>query len=263
MPKSWHDRHSANKIEEESMKEFYRSIVADKKPYFMRYIYPALMKQYNTYIKNTERNALREFQMTISELRKLPWGELSDRQRDFLRYYDYRMPVGIGDCVMNKICRRFEKEFDGYIGKHNSSVKFDYRFMRGDSAYSASQYSAIKKLYDDYNKRLRNYSIFADYERVDECDSLVEMSIINDDFRRECNIVCPNKDVLCNIVLDICYKRNSTKKFVWSICGREIIHNLLIKNNNTISFPIIDKNGDIDFGGEKFSVSTKMIGVME
>lgn len=69
MPRTWHDRHAANKIEDDELRDFYRSIVADKKPYFMRYIYPALMKQYNQYIKNTNRNCLREFQMTVDELR--------------------------------------------------------------------------------------------------------------------------------------------------------------------------------------------------
>lgn len=263
MPRTWHDRHSVNKLEDDAEREFYRKIVADKKPYFMRYIYPTLMKQYNTYIKNTDRNALREFQMTVSEMKKLPYESLTDRQKDFLRYFDYRMPVGVGDCVMNKICRRFENEFDGYINKHNMSVKFDYTIMRNNADYSNSQFNAIKKLYDDFNKRLRNYAIFADYERIDDCDSSKEMSAMNDEFRKECSIICQNEDSLCNIILDICYTRSSTKRFAWSMCGHNIIHNLLLKNNNTISFPVIDCNGDIYYCGERFSVISKRIEVTE
>lgn len=263
MPRTWHDRHAANKIEDEIDRDFYRSIVADRKPYFMRYIYPALMKQYNTYIKNTDRNALREFQMTVDEMKKLPYEELTDRQKDFLRYFDYRMPVGVGDCVMNKICRRFEDEFDGYIGKHNAAVKFDYTIMRSNADYSNSQFNAIKKLYEDFNKRLRNYAIFADYERVDECDSFKELSIMNEEFRKECNIICQNKDSLCNIILDMCYTKSSTKRFAWSMCGSDIIHNLLSKHNNTISFPVIDHNGDIHYCGERFSVISKKLEVTE
>lgn len=263
MPRTWHDRHAVNKIEDETERDFYRSVVAERKPYFMRYIYPALMKQYNTYIKNTDRNALREFQMTVSEMKKLPYEELTDRQKDFLKYFDYRMPVGVGDCVMNKICRRFEDEFDGYVGKHNTMVKFDYTIMRSDADYSSSQFNAIKKLYEDFNKRLRNYAIFADYERVDECDSFKEMSIMNDEFRKECNIICQNKDSLCNIILDMCYTKSSTKRFVWSMCGSDIIHNLLSKNNNTISFPSIDHSGDIHYCGERFSVISKKLEVTE
>lgn len=263
MPKSWHDRHAANKIENEQERDFYRSIVADKKPYFMRYIYPALMRQYNTYIKNTNRNALREFQMTVDDLKKIPHNELTDRQKDFLRYYNYRMPVGVNDCIMNKICRRFEDEFDGYIAKHNTDVKFDYTIMRGDADYSNSQFNAIKRLYDDFNKRLRDYAVFVCYERVDECDSFMEMSVMNDGFKRECDIICQNKESLCNIILDLCYTKSSTKRFAWSMCGQDIIHNLLSKNNNTISFPVIDQEGDVEYCGERFSVISKQIEVNE
>lgn len=263
MPKSWHDRHTVNKIEDDNIKSFYRSIVADKKPYFMRYIYPALMKQYNTYIKNTNRNALREFQMTVDEMMAMPFEELSDRQRDFLRYYSYRMPVGTGNCIMNKICRRFEDEFDGYIGKHNASVKFDYTIMKSNVEYSSSQFYAVKKLYDDYNKRLQSYMVFADYERVDECDSISEISTMNEDFRKECAAICPNEQSLCDIILDICYTKNSTKKFAWSMCGHNIIHNLLEKNNQIISFPTIDSTGDIKYCGERYVMKSKRIEVDE
>ena len=263
MPRDWHDRHAVNKIEDVAKRDLYRSIVADKKPYFMRYIYPSLMKQYNTFVKNTDRNALREFQMTVSELRSLPYEKLTERQREFLRYYDYRMPVGTSDCIMNKICRRFEEEFDGYIGKHNASVKFDYSIMRSDADYTASQVNAIKKLYDDYNKRLVSYSVFADYERVDECDAFATLSIMNEEFRKECSKVCPNKYALCNILLDICYKRSSTKRFAWSMCGNEIIHNLLLHNNNRISYPVMSDDGNIEFGGNKFVIKSKILEVNE
>ena len=263
MPKSWHDRHTVNKIEDDDTKRFYRSIVADKKPYFMRYIYPSLMKQYNTYIKNTNRNALREFQMTVDGMMSMPFENLSERQRDFLRYYSYRMPVGVGNCIMNKICRRFEQEFDGHIGRHNASVKFDYTIMKSGNEYSTSQFYAVKRLYEDYNKRLQNYMVFADYERVDECDSIFEISTMNSDFRRECSSVCPSEQTLCDIILDICYSKNSTKKFAWSMCGETIINNLLSKNNFAISFPVIDANGDISYSGEQYSLKTKTIEVNE
>ena len=156
MPKSWHDIHTVNKIEDDADKGFYRSIVADKKQYFMKYIYPALMKQYNTYIKNTNRNALREFQMTVDEMMAIPTDRLSERQKDFLRYYNYRMPVGVGDCVMNKICRRFEEEFDGFIKQCVNNQSFDYRIIKRDAEDTPRQYTAIKRLYEVYRKRAIN-----------------------------------------------------------------------------------------------------------
>lgn len=254
MPRLWYDRHAANKSEGDA--KFQRNIVADKKPYFMRYIYPMLSKQYNTYIKNTDKNALREFQMTVAELKAIPKSDLTERQEEFLRYYDFRLPVGINPCVMNKICWRFEDEFDGHIGKHNSAIKFDYSIMRSEDEYTTKQFNSIKRLYDDYNKRLVNYAIFADYERIDDCDSFATLSVMNDEFRKECYKICPNASMLCNIILDICYTRSSTKRFAWNMCGSEIIHNLLIKNDNKISYPTLDCDGDIEFCGNKFIVET-------
>ena len=254
MPKEWHNRHSVNTIEDADKRRFYLKLVADKKPYFMRLIYPALMKQYNTYIKNTNKNAMREFQMSVDELLALPSEELTSRQRDFLRYYHSRMPVGDNDCVMNRICRRFENEFDSYLSRHNAGVAFDYTIMKSGTAYSKTQYNAILKLYESYNKRLRSYAVFANYERVDEYDTFSRMYEMKTEFIEECTKICQNKFALCDIVLDICYKRSSTKRFAWEICGEEIIHNLLVRNNGEITYPTLDNNGDIFFAGNRFSI---------
>lgn len=262
MPKEWYDRHSANAIDDPVKRKFYQSIVADKKPYFMRIIYPALMRQYNTYIKNTNKNAMREFHMTIEELTNIPEERRTERQREFLHYYDMKMPVGIHDCVMNRICRMIENEFDGYLGRHNAVTRFDYTILKSDAEYTQSQYNAVLKLYETYNRRLKNYAVFASYERVDEYESFSRMEEMRAEFEQDCDEACPNRASLCNIVLDICYRKSSTKRFAWEMCGDEIIRNLLAKNNYTISFPSIDANGDIAFCGEHFSLQRKEIGGM-
>lgn len=260
MPREWHDRHAVNTIEDADTRRYYLRLVADKKPYFMRIIYPALMKQYNTYIKNTNKNAMREFGMTVDELSGIPEENRTERQRDFLRYYSSRMPVGNNDCVMNQICRRFESEFDGYVGRHNAETDFDYAIMKSGTEYSRTQFSAISKLYEEYNKRLRNYVVFANCERVDEYDTFSRMQEMRTEFEQECARVCPNRFTLCDIVLDICYKKSSTKRFAWEMCGAEIIHNLLSKNGGVIAYPTLDANGEIYFGGNRFTVKQTEIG---
>uniref|UniRef100_UPI0018AB6E68 RNA dependent RNA polymerase n=1 Tax=Flavonifractor plautii TaxID=292800 RepID=UPI0018AB6E68 len=113
MPREWFDRHYALAIEDPNKRRIYLSILADKKPYFMRYIYPDLMKHYNTYIKNTNKKAQREFSISVEEMLEKEPDELSEREREFIHYYLACMPVGISDCVTNRICRRFERAFDG------------------------------------------------------------------------------------------------------------------------------------------------------
>ena len=257
MVRNWHDRHACGQIEDAETREFYRRIVADRKPYFMRYIYPQLMKQYNTYIKNTDRNAMREFQMSVADMEKIPEDRQTERQKEFLKFFRLRMPVGVGDCVMNQICRKFEEAFDGYIGRHNVRVPFDYRIMRSEAEYLPKQYSAVKKLFDDYNKRISNYIVYADYERVDEYESFATLSEMDEEFKKECALICPDERALCNIVLDLCYTKNSTKRFAWNMCGEEIIRNLLEKNGGIIRFPTLSENGEIEYGGKRFTVEEK------
>lgn len=260
MPREWHDRHSVNLIEDTDTRRYYLSLVADKKPYFMRIIYPALMKQYNTYIKNTNKSAMREFGITIDELMRIQEEKRTDRQNDFLRYYHSRMPVSDNDCVMNKICRRFEQEFDGYVGRHNAETTFDYTIMKSGAEYSRSQFNAIAKLYENYNKRLRNYVVFANCERMDEYDTFSRLMEMRAEFEQECAKVCPNRLSLCDIVLDICYQKSSTKRFAWEMCGGEIIQNLLARNGGVISYPTLAPDGEIHFGGNRFTIKQTMIG---
>ena len=261
MPKDWHDRFAASQIEDETQREIYKGIVADKKPYFMRYIYPDLSKRYNTYIKNTNRNAMREFRLSIEELASIPYNRLTGRQREFLLYYDMKMPVGVGDCVMNRICRRFEEEFDGYMKRYSPKQSFDYRIMKSRAKYSKRAYDAIMKIYKEYNHKMRSYAAFVNTERVDEFDSMAEIGVINETFRRECAMVCPNKNMLCDIILDICYNKSATKRFAWSMCGDEIISNLLASHGNCISFPVLDANGELQYCGNRFTIKTKEIEV--
>lgn len=256
MERSWHDIHAVNKIDDDAKRHLYKSIVAFRKPYFMCYVYPALMREYKRYIKSVNRNSLREFEMTLGELALVPSEELTERQSEFLNYANYHMPVGTGDCVMNKICRIFENELDGFISKYTPSCEFDYTILKSDVEYTKYQYDAIYKLYCDYNNKLRSFRTFTEFERVDDYDALMKYSELHNEFKKECTKVCPNSKVLCNIVLDICYQRSSTKRFAWAMCGDEIISNLLEKNNNIISYPELCEDGEIQYCGDSFSVRT-------
>lgn len=259
MPKEWYDRMS-NRIveglteEEILQKQFNLSILADKKPYFMRYIYPNLMSQYNTYIKNTDKKCIREFRQTIEELISKSSDELTEAEAEFIDYYYKRMPVGMNDCVMNKICRRFEDEFDNYFLKNVSDDEFNYDIMKSGQSYTATQYKAVEKLYEQYTKRLQEYMQFSKRERIDEDESASRRSIMVRDFKIECQRACSNSEQLCDIILDLCYSRSGSKQFCWDICGEEIINNLFANNNNLLFYPVMNDDGDIEFCRNKFSL---------
>ncbi len=261
MPRSWYDFH-ANRLppnpsgEDHARKEFGVKILADKKPYFMRYIYPALMKDYNAYIKNTAVKCLREFRVDLNSLLTADESTLTESQKDFIYYYHRRMPVGMNDCVMNRICRRFEAEFDGHLKLHASKEDFDFSILKDENAeYTNAQYYAIAKLYAQHNEWLQAYRQMQKKLRVDNAESKdADAENMNRAFEREYFRVCSNGSILCNIVVDLCYRKIGTQQFAWSMCGREIFCNLLKRNGYLFHAPVRDPDGDIIYGGNRFSM---------
>lgn len=261
MPRYWHDRHAVNIMANPEDRRFALSIVADRKPYFMRLIYPDLMRQYNTYIKNTNKNALREFGITMDELLSIGEDQRTERQSEFVRYYKNRMPVGTNDCVMNIICKKFEQEFDGFLSRRRVDIPFDYKFLRTKSGYSRRLYDDVKRLFDNYNQRLKKYKVFAEYEKVDDFEWQSALVEIEEEFERVCTELCPDENMLCNVILDLCYTKSSTKRFAWRMCGSTIIRNLLEFNNGVVKYPIPDDSGDISYAGKRFSLHKKELSI--
>ena len=103
MPKHWYDRRAADEMDDEELREFNLRIAASKKPYFMRYIYPSLMRDYNAYNKHISGKCVMTFRRHVSEL---AGGNSDDEQESFRHYADVMTPVSNLDCVTNRICRR-------------------------------------------------------------------------------------------------------------------------------------------------------------
>ena len=254
MPKEWYS-YKVNKIEEDDSeeikqkKEFNIRILADKKPYFFIYIYATKMKEYKTYIKNSENNCLKRFGLTVNELRDKE--NKSEEEINFLKYYTRGIPVLMNNSVMNKICWKIEKEFEHLKQYKNSN--FDYTILKTDSGYSKKRFSEIKNLYKDYTLKIKQY-----YEFNHE-DSKIVRNIFKESFKIKAVELCNNLEELTNIVIDLCYTHDNSKEFAWDICGNQIIKNLLKRNNYIISYPVLDTDGDIEFDGERFKMISEKV----
>ena len=261
MPKSWYDFHgiplSESPTEDEMRKrEFFISILADKKPYFMKYIYPALMSQCNDYRKNTNAKSIREFRIQLPDLLAMNDNDLTEEQRTFISYYHRRLPVSMNGCVTNRICEKFENAFDGIL-MLKYTISFDPTILKSGIEYSRSQYEAIAALYRQHTQRMIDYATAKKDVRVSSDEQAVFYENMARFFRSECLKICSNAKQLCDIVIDLCYGHSGTKQFAWSVCGEEIIENLLEKNGGMISYPTLDENGDITYGGYTFSFRRK------
>lgn len=189
----------------------------------------------------------------MDELKAKPIEEMNEKELKFFNMYEFSLPLGTGKCVMNSICEKFEKRFDS-IESRRLNKDFDYTIFRSDAEYTDTQYKAIKNLYAEYNQRIQSYVTFQQYEKVDSIDAANTVRMIRDEFVAACSKICPDRKALCNAVLDITYKSESTKSFAWDICGDEIIENLFDRFGYNFSFPVLSDEGDIYYCGYKYDL---------
>lgn len=262
MPKEWYS-YRANEVldtdteEIKKEKEFNISILAEKKPYFFIYNYPKLMNEYKRYINNSNEKAMILYGKSIDELIKID--KKTDEIELFLKYYKKNMPVGNSSCIMNRICHKIEDIFDNKATIYEVEGKFDYKILRNNSKYTKKEYALIEKLYKEYSLTVQQYSQTVKSNKVDRTEEKVQRILFKETFKQKALELCNNKYKLSNIILDLCYKKNSTKQFAWDICGDAILETLLEKNNYKITYPVKDDNGNFNFGGYKFSMKEQII----
>lgn len=237
-------------------KEIDYNIAAEIKPWFFIYRYSQLKSDLDKYMKSVKSNCKIRFGKTLDDLCASDYR--TDEEEAFIYNYEKYMPISRAPGTMNRICWKIEDEFKTVDVLPD--VEFDRTILKSDTAYSQEEYDAIKELYDEYNK---NVQIFLKGIKKNETNKEErEFAIIQfkDEFANACSTMCPNSEILANIVVDICYLSNKNKSFAWDVAGEEIFQNVLKNSGNKIQFPIKDDNGDIEFCGKKFSLYTKKVG---
>ena len=255
MPKYWYDWFATkiNDLDDEKTiewKNFQRSIVADKKPYFFRYVYPSDNNKWLNYKKDTEFKCLMVFGKELAEI--INSNSRSKEEQTFIDYYYQQLPLCISPCTINKICWKIEAIFQK--DKLSSIGSFDYTLLKSNQfEYDKQKYKLLKITYNQYKKERRDLDKIIHSQKMDAYDVNHFKHIILVNFIRSTSYICPNKKELCDILLDICYEDSlANKRFVWELCGDVIIDNLLEKNNNTINVPVLNDSGEFEFGGNKF-----------
>ena len=180
------------------------------------------------------------------------------QKKKFIKSYNNNNPITNNNCIMNRLCRIIEDEFEK-IEKPNKE-EFDWGILKDkDVEYTANQKNKIIKLYEEYNKAIQDYQKSSDYMRYTKEERRDSMIKLKEEFKAKCLEVVSNEKKLCNIVIDICYTRASTKQFAWDMCGEQIITNLLKNSDNKINYIIKDENGEIVINGVKYSMKTKVL----
>jgi len=261
MPKEWYDFHNVIVAENDDeftiqQKNKNRELLADKKPYFMRYVYPDMDVKVKEYIKAARPQSVFITDLALDDLLEKNVEGLNEVEKNYLdNYYKY-LPVSDTHSTMNRLCHLVEKELKKFERLPEDKTTNFVSMLK--SVSNSSKLSKNKKqlteLYAQYRKEWNLLS-------ETDCDSEEKgglIDILQEDFRRKCVEICPDPKQLCDTLIEICYKGNESKKFVWDMCGKQIIENLL-NRHGSYTFYVADNNGEIEYHGKKYRKVTRSI----
>lgn len=271
IPDYWNNYHSSklqyrinketgeilNTKEEIEEIDFLRKLVVDKKPYYFRYIYSSLDKEYRDYIKKSNSTCRKTFRVTVDELKsKLTKDE---NEIEFLEAYNRKLPLNINPSVVNKIAWKVEKEFDLPITRDKKS-EFDYSIYQeqgNTSIATSAEKKKIKEIYEEYKSKSGQCNM-VEYNNKE--DSLSDVIDRDEMFKSNMYEILPDKQILLNTLLDMSYNKSTISRGItWLIMGDLMVENMLNNNGRIIYYPTKDKDGDIEYKSFRFKMVEKTI----
>lgn len=237
-------------------KQINANIAAEIKPWFFIYRYSQLKSELDKYMKAVKSNCKIRFGRSLDGLYACT--NRTEEEEAFIYHYEKYLPVSRAPGTMNRICWRIENEFLSTDVIPN--VDFDQSILKSDVKYTQEEYEQIQRLYDEYNQGMQLFLKKRNQNDLGDDEVGFDIVHLKDVFVDECNKICPNSEVLANIVVDLCYTSNKNKTFAWDVAGEQIFNNVLKNNDYIMQYPVKDENGDIEFNGKRFSLYTQKMG---
>lgn len=262
MPKHWYifkeniirDGDSDEVIAQKTLNQ---PLCAEKKPYFFGYNYPTLKQEYDAFVRDTDEHIQSVIGKNIRDLLKND-GKLQENEQKILDFYKKRLPLDVSPSTMNRICWAIEDEFDG-VDLFDNSI-FDYEIYKSGIEYAQEDYELVKLKCDAYRQKKREINKKKFVEHEDEEESATDQIIkLNAELEESCFSICSNEQVLCEILLDICYRDGMDISIVWNLCGDTIV-NKLVNKSKMYSYPEYDVNGEFGYGGINFTMKNIVVG---
>jgi len=173
-----------------AFKEQNREIVANKKPFFMTYIYPDLNRKMKNYKQNAE---IKSIMLTDEMLNVvLEKSDLNEDEKKFVDDYHNKSPVTDNSCTMNRLCHIAERLLKR-LGQQKEDKSIDFiKMLSSGSGKTANntQMKELRRLYEQYK---------SDVKDIGACDDRDERNdffrMLQEDFQRQALDICPNIDI--------------------------------------------------------------------
>lgn len=241
--------------EERKELEFNNSIVAEKRPMFMRWLY----SHYNRkYLKELSvYNNISETKWNIKFLKLLQMEILSEEQLALVEKFKRKSYFIDNDSVMNRVSKHMEKELENIkFQKSSSSKLFNYSVLLSSEFNVPSKIILDKMLllfkeYKSLKRSLRDSH--GDFGGMDFSTIEQIFSYIN---KKAYSAISSESRELGDVAVHLCYKvlGKNSKSFCWQVFGNEIVENMKNKNKEKfVRVPMKNPSGNIDYLWSKYS----------
>lgn len=256
MPAYWYSRRECiEQFDDPDEQAFQLSICAEKKPYFMQYVYQSLRRQYKKRTGVIKHSASYKYGVDPESIMKKDASELTEMESQYVLTFDRESPVTDGDCVMNRLCHFVEDHLDGWrpVGEDTDTsalIKNDLlynRYIKGKVLEQIDKYKdSVEKRSDEMSVKL----FFGADKREETNKSLMVVETV-----QALSVACTNAKLLCEILIDTCYKSSALRELIWINYGSIIIDTLLEKNGYAANNIFSDDGGEVQFHGVNYSVN--------
>ena len=264
MQKSWYMIGECKQSDEysdeynEKMK-FYEKICAHKKPYFFGYNYSSLMKEHREATNKATTNARHKFRMELSDMLNAyeEGRNMTEEQHVFVERFLRSLKLDSSRSTCNMICWEIESVFDNQ--KCFSPVKVDlYSMVRSDDMYEASMFAKVTKECKKSEQKHITRCVIDALLNKNDFDDVEDYVNVYFDMSAILNEICNNEDMLCDVLLDYCYKHNGNKEILWNVCGETILKRLAV--GRKLYYPMFDIDGDFEVQGKRYFMKEYVLG---
>lgn len=236
-PKHWIKFQNVESAKDKERANFDNSLIIEKRPYFMRYLYPS----YN----NTYKSLISDFDRYCKIVYNLPFLEVKDCEKgyqDVIEYFNQKNPLLETGGIMNKVCRHMESEMSELKKNYKKSLLsdiFDILFEE-DCVVGYTKVQKMMVLRNKYeafkSSKMLSSSPYSTYEQYYKSLRQEALEEISNDLSE-----------LANIAIFICYSSDKgCADFVWDCFGRGVV-SILEKKHGKAQVPYIKKDGGIDY----------------
>lgn len=171
---------------------------------------------------------------------------------------------------MNKLCAQIEK-WEQSFRWIRTYKDFDWHILIDEKVgIDFNTFCAIEKVYLEYCSEMQDlaalqqeirsretyneeYSDIMSYS--DAKEFTIDWGYYYDLYRNKCLQICPDRKMLANIAVALCYEKypSKNKKFMWKIAGDGIVENIKAVD---IDLPVRDDNGAYSYLGKRYRKET-------